>query len=77
MAEKKSPRKKEAKAAPAEAPAPVAQAPAAPAASAAPEAPKVIGPGVMKRPKRDPNAPPPPGEVPDYRPSDQVFRRRG
>lgn len=36
----------------------------------------VIGPGVVKRPKRDPTAPPPPGEEIAYTPSDQVFRRR-
>ncbi len=41
------------------------------------EAPKVLGPGVVKRPKRDPNVPVPQtdGEV-TYMPSDQVFRRR-
>ena len=69
MAEKKTPRKKQAQPAPAQ---PVPPAPVA----AAPEAAKVIGPGVVKRPKRDPSAPPAPGDEPNYKPSEQVFRRR-
>lgn len=36
----------------------------------------IVGPGVVKRPKRDPAAPPPPGEEIVYTPSEQVFRRR-
>ena len=49
--------------------APVAAAPAEPK-------PTVIGPGVMKRPKRDPSLPPPPDENLPYVPSAQVFRRK-
>lgn len=65
MAEKKSTRKPAAAVKPAE--------PTPPS----PDAPKVIGPGVVKRPKRDPTAPTPAGEEIRYTPSDQVFRRRG
>jgi hypothetical protein len=36
----------------------------------------VLGPGVVKRPKRDPSAPAPASEEIPYTPSDQVFRRR-
>lgn len=64
MAEKKPPKK------------PAPKAPETPAPAAA-DAPKVLGPGVVKRPKRDPSAPPPTGSEPDYKPSEQVFRRRG
>ena len=63
MAEKRPPTPKKKEAAPAD---------AAPAA----DAPKVLGPGVVKRPKRDPAAPPAPGDEPNYQPSEQVFRRR-
>ena len=70
MAEKKSSKK-----APA-APAPAPQPPPASAPAAA-DAPKVLGPGVVKRPKRDPSAPAPSGpEDLNYKPSEQVFRRR-
>ena len=53
--------------------------PAPPAPQAAePQRPQVIGPGVMKRPKRDPSAPEQVGgQDLTYKPSEQVFRRRG
>jgi len=57
-------------------PKPTPPAEAAPAVPA-PAKPTVLGPGVVKRPKRDPNVPvkQTDGEV-TYLPSDQVFRRR-
>lgn len=64
MAEKKSTKKPAAAAKPAESTPP------------SPDAPKVIGPGVVKRPKRDPAAPAAAGEEIRYTPSEQVFRRR-
>jgi hypothetical protein len=63
----------------------MSKSPKKPASKAAPHKPKeekklvegtVLGPGVVKRPKRDPAAPPPHGEEIVYTPSDQVFRRR-
>ena len=65
MAEKKSTKKPQ-KSQPATGPKP-----------AGPETPKVIGPGVVKRPKREPAAPAAGGtEDLGYTPSEQVFRRR-
>jgi hypothetical protein len=37
---------------------------------------KVLGPGVMKRPRRDPDAPATGTDEVKYTPSEQVFRRR-
>jgi hypothetical protein len=68
VAEKKSSKKAPAAPAPQPTPAPPA---------VASDAPKVLGPGVVKRPKRDPSAPVPGGpEDLNYKPSEQVFRRR-
>jgi hypothetical protein len=70
VAEKKKSSKKAAE--------PVPAQPATPAAPVDPNAPKVLGPGVIKRPKRDPAAPEQVGgQELTYKPSDQVFRRRG
>ena len=64
VTEKKSPKK---------APAKEPEKPPTPA----PDALKVLGPGVMKRPKRDPSAAPVGADEVRYTPSEQVFRRRG
>ena len=58
-----------------EAEAPVEKASPVAAVPAEPK-PTVIGPGVMKRPRRDPSLPPPADENLPYKPSEQVFRRK-
>jgi hypothetical protein len=40
------------------------------------QVPTMLGPGVTKRPKRDPAAPPPHDAELGFTPSEQVFRRR-
>ncbi len=55
---------------------PASKPPPSPKAATKPVEGTVLGPGVVKRPKRDPAAPPPASEEIPYTPSDQVFRRR-
>jgi hypothetical protein len=78
VTEKKSPRtsKKAADKTPPDKPAAAEQpAKAEPATPVAPP-PVILGPGVLKRPKRDPAALPLGADEVKYTPSEQVFRRR-